>query len=103
MDMRIASNWQVGGAITLCETPSGPDYKEHGTLLVFEPGRLLRFNHWSPLWRLPEVAGNRAVVTLQIEPDDNGTRVSFTHELPQVEALAEHSNFFWRVGLGAVE
>lgn len=87
----------------ITETPLGPDYSERGTLLAFEPGRYLRYDHWSPLWRIPDVPENRAVVSLEVEPDGDGTRVLFRHELPVVEAIAEHSDFFWRIGLAQLK
>ncbi len=37
---------------------------------------------------------------LWIEPPG---QVFFTHELPAIEALAEHSDFFWRVGLAQLK
>jgi len=105
MGMRVVCSWEVGSDVTLTGTPLGADYIERGTLRAFEPGRLLRFDHWSPLWRVPDVPGNRAVVTLRVEAEAGGhaTRVFFTHELPVVEALAEHSDFFWRVGLAQLK
>jgi hypothetical protein len=48
MGICIVCNWEIGGAVTLTDTPLGPDY-------------------------------------------------------PVVEALAEHSDFFWRVGLGQLK
>jgi uncharacterized protein YndB with AHSA1/START domain len=99
MGLRIVCNWEVGGAFTITDTPLGPRYREHGTLLAFEPGTLLRYSHWSKLWRLPDAPGNRAVMTMRVEPDGDATRLSLIHELPLVEAIAEHSEFFWRGGL----
>jgi uncharacterized protein YndB with AHSA1/START domain len=103
MGMRVVCSWEVGSSVTLSETPLGADYAENGTLLAFEAGRLLRFDHWSPLWRVPDGRGNRAVVTLRLEAQGDATRVLLTHELPAVEALAEHSDFFWRVGLAQLK
>jgi len=103
MGMRIVCSWEIGSTVTLTETPLGPKYIERGTLLVFEPGRLLRYDHWSPLWRVPDLPANRAVLTLEVVPDGDGARVCFRHELPEVEAIAEHSDFFWRVGLAQLK
>jgi len=105
MGMRLVCRWEVGGPITLTETPLGPKYVERGTLLAFEPGKLLRYDHWSKLWRVPDTPANRAVVTLRIDPDADGggSTVTFHHDLPAVEALAEHADFFWRVGLGLLK
>jgi uncharacterized protein YndB with AHSA1/START domain len=103
LGMRMVCDWQLGSPILLTGTPLGPDYVEQGTLLGFEPGRLLRYDHWSPLWRVLDVPGNRAVVSLELEPDGGATRLSFRHELPIVQAIAEHSDMFWRVGLAQLK
>src|SRR5262245_60749491 len=100
MGMRITCSWEIGSAVTITETPLGPDYRELGTLLAFEPGKLVPFDHWSPPRGRPDTDANRAVVTFRVEPDADGTRVTFTHALPKLEAIAEHSDFFWRVALG---
>lgn len=98
--LRIASSWEVGSPITFRGTLHGlDDYVEHGTLLAFEPGKLLQYEHWSRLWRVADVPENRARFTLWVEPDAGVTRVSLRHDLPAVEAIAQHSDFFWRVGL----
>jgi uncharacterized protein YndB with AHSA1/START domain len=99
MAMRIACSWKVGSVLTITETPLGARYSERGTLLAFEPGKLLRYSHWSKLWRLPDAPGNRAVMTMRVESDGDATRLSLRHELPPVEAIAQHSEFFWRGGL----
>jgi uncharacterized protein YndB with AHSA1/START domain len=99
MGMRILCDWQIGSTILLTETPLGPDYREQGKLLDFEPGRLLRYDHYSSLWRIPDHPSSRAVVSLELDADGSATRVLFRHELPIVEAIAEHSDLFWRVGL----
>jgi uncharacterized protein YndB with AHSA1/START domain len=103
MGMRLECSWEVGSPITLTDTPLGPGYVERGTLLAFEPDRLLRYDHWSKLWRVPDLPANRAVLTLRVDAGGDGSRVTFHHDLPAVEALAEHSDFFWRVGLGLLK
>ena len=97
---RFESTWEVGGPFALVGTLNGHAYREAGALLSVEPGRLLRFAHWSRLWRIPDIPHNRAVMTLTLIPDGDHTRVDLRHELPAGEALAQHSNFFWR---GALE
>lgn len=99
MGMRIVCSWEVGSVLTMTETPLGESYRESGALLAFEPGKLLRYSHWSELWRVPDAPENRAVMTMRVESDGDATRLSLRHELPAVEAIAEHSAFFWRGGL----
>jgi uncharacterized protein YndB with AHSA1/START domain len=45
MGMRGVCNWEIGSAVTLSETPLGAGYFERGTLLAFEPERLLGYDH----------------------------------------------------------
>lgn len=91
----------VGGRFALVGSLGEGAYAERGEVLAFDPARLLRFSHWSALWRVPDVAESRAVMTWSLEPAaaPGGTTLSIVHELPDVEAIAEHSDFFWRVGL----
>ena len=98
-DFRLVSTWQVGSELEVQGHLQGHPYTEKGTLLAFEPDKLLRYTHWSPLWGLPDLPGHHAVVTLRLVPGTEGTHLHFHHELPPVEALAEHSRFFWRVSL----
>lgn len=91
--------WSVGASLALVGTLNGKAYRESGVLLAFEPERRIRYSHWSKLWRVPESPANRAVLTLALEPDSNGTRMALHHALPEVEAIEPHSRFFWRGGL----
>lgn len=97
---RFVTDGRVGGPFAVVGTLNGHDYAETGTLLAFEAGHLLRYDHWSPLWRVPDRPEHRAVLTLRLEPEEGGTRLHLRHALPAVEALAEHASFFWR---GALE
>lgn len=97
---RFESTWEVGGPFALVGTLNGRAYSEAGTLLRVEPGHVLRFAHWSKLWRIPDIPSNQAVMTLALTTEGDHTRVDLRHELPAAEALAQHSNFFWR---GALE
>lgn len=97
---QMKSSWEIGSPLTLGGTVSGSHYEERGTVLAFQPGELLCYSHWSRLWRVPDTPENQAVMTFRVEPEGDATRVSITHDLPVVEAIAQHSDFFWRVGLG---
>jgi uncharacterized protein YndB with AHSA1/START domain len=99
MGMRLASTWELGSPVTVSGTPLGPRYREHGEVVAFEAGSLLAFSHWSKLWRIPDAPESRAILTIRVAAEGAGTRVSLEHDLPPVEAVAEHSAFFWRVGL----
>lgn len=98
-DFRMSSSWEVGGPFAIVGRLNGQDYAETGVILAAEPPRLLRYEHWSRLWRVPDRPENRAVMTVSFEAEGDATRVALKHELPAVEAIVPHSRFFWGVAL----
>ncbi|MFN7145457.1 MAG: SRPBCC domain-containing protein [Myxococcota bacterium] len=96
---RFATTWEVGGAFALGGVLNAAEYREPGTLLALEPPRLLRYDHWSALWGVPDGPGNRAVLTLTVAPTAEGCTVALHHVLPDVKALPQHAGFFWRGAL----
>jgi uncharacterized protein YndB with AHSA1/START domain len=97
---RMLSSWQPGAPFTIVGSLNGRDYAETGTVLAADPPRLLRYDQWSRLWRVPDRPENRAVMTITLTPDDDATHLALVHELPAVEAIVPHSRFFWTVSLG---
>lgn len=99
-DFRMTSRWRVGDPFVIeGRQLNGHDHTTAGTVLAAEPPTLLRFDHWSSLWRVPDLPDNRAVMTVHIEPDGDRTRVTLIHALPVVEAIVPHARFFWSVAL----
>ncbi len=96
---RLLSSWEVGAPLAIVGQLNGHDYAETGTVLAAEAPTLLRYDHWSRLWRVPDEPGNRAVMTIRLAPDGDATRISLRHELPAVEAIRPHARFFWTVAL----
>ena len=96
----LESTWTPGGPFAIVGELAGKPYAETGELLALEAGRRLQFSHWSPLWRVPDVPAWRAVMTWELVDDgDGGCTFGLTHELPDVEAIAEHARFFWQGAL----
>ncbi len=96
---RLESTWVPGEPCVIRGRLNGKRYAEGGVVLACEPGALLRFDHWSRLWRIPDGPGNRAVMTVVLSPEGEGTRVVMTHALPEVAAIGPHARFFWSVAL----
>lgn len=96
---RMVSSWKVGEPFSIVGRLNNHDHAETGTLLAVEPPTLLRYEHWSRLWRVPDRPEHRAVMTVRIAVDGDVTRVSLRHELPAVTAIVPHSRFFWTVSL----
>jgi uncharacterized protein YndB with AHSA1/START domain len=101
---RMESSWRPGAPFMISGRLNGHDYRETGTIVAAEPPTLLRYDHWSRLWRVPDRPENRAVMTIRIDPDSEHSCVIFLkHELPAVEAIVPHSRFFWTVALAQLQ
>jgi uncharacterized protein YndB with AHSA1/START domain len=98
----VQTTWEVGSDIVFDVTLNGKAYHDVGTVLAFEPMRLLRYNQWSAVSRLPDSPETRSTVTLKLEAMDGGTRLSLTHEHPAHEATIKHVNYFWGVALHVI-
>lgn len=96
---RVESTWEVGTAITFTGTLQGKDFRDSGTILAIEPGKILRYNHWSRFSRLPDAAESRSVITLRLESTNGETCLSVKHEHPPVDPMSKHSDYFWGVAL----
>jgi uncharacterized protein YndB with AHSA1/START domain len=99
---RVESTWEVGAPIVFHVNLHGKPFRDHGTILELEPGRVLRYDLWSRITRIPDTPGNRAVIGLRLAPTDGGTRLSVRHEPAPAEAALEHAVFFWRVTLEVI-
>jgi uncharacterized protein YndB with AHSA1/START domain len=92
----VESTWQPGGAISFTGTLHGRPYQDCGTVLACEPERLLRYNHWSALSRLPDSEDTRTVITLTLQPDGDETDLEIRHDNLSSDAGFGHARFFWR-------
>lgn len=95
----IVTEWKVGGPIVWKGTWQGKSYEDKGELLAFEPGRLLRYSHFSPLAGKPDTPENRHVVTVRLEDEAGGTRVTLEQDHNADEEALRHSEKNWKAML----
>ena len=98
-DVRLESTWVPGSVIRFAHTSRGTTYEDRGTVLAFQPERLLRYNHWSVLSHLPDTENTRTVITLTLTPAGDETDLEVTHDNLQGKAAIGHARFFWRNAL----
>jgi uncharacterized protein YndB with AHSA1/START domain len=95
----VESTWQPGDAVSFTGTFHGRPYQDRGVVLACEPERLLRYNHWSALSRLPDSEETRTVITLTLQPDGDETDLEVRHDNLASYAAFGHARFFWRNAL----
>lgn len=79
---------RVGGGFSICMKGDNQDYHAFGTYREIQPPRRLVYT-WD--WQEPENAMGDTLITVEFEPDGEGTRVVMVHDLfPTVEVASEH-------------
>jgi uncharacterized protein YndB with AHSA1/START domain len=76
----MSTDWEVGGPITWTGEWKGRSYVDRGTVLAFEPGRLLRTTHWSPLGGSEDKPENYHTVAYVLVEEDGKTRLTLTQD-----------------------
>jgi uncharacterized protein YndB with AHSA1/START domain len=81
----------------------GHQYRDRGTVLAYEPERLLRYNHWSALSRRADTEATRTIVTLTLTSHGDATELEITHDNLVGDAAFGHARFFWQGALTDVK
>jgi len=100
--MDIITDWVVGAPIVVHGFHI-VRFENRGTVLAFDPPRLLRYSHLSSLSRLPDSIESHAVFEFRLDPSDSRTALTVTVSNFPTEAIFKHLDFYWRGALGAVK
>jgi uncharacterized protein YndB with AHSA1/START domain len=91
----VVSTWKRGDPIFWKGEWNGTPFQDKGTILRFEPERLLSYSHFSPLSGRADTPENYHTVTIELSTVDGVTRVELSQDNnPTVEARA-HSEDNW--------
>ena len=74
----VVTDWKVGGPIRFRGEWKGKAYEDRGTVVAFEPPRLLAYTHWSPLSGTEDRPENYHQVAFDLQPRDRETQVTLT-------------------------
>lgn len=96
---KVETDWQVGSPITWSGEYEGKQYRDHGTILQAQPGRLLTNTHFSPLGGKEDVPENYHTLTYRLEDVDGGTRVTLTQDNNDSYEGVKHSEQNWKLML----
>lgn len=101
--VRVESTWEPGAGITFSGRIHNYTVHDRGTVLGVEPGKLLRYSHWSKLSRLPDLPQNRTIITLSLEWTGEMTRLTVRHECFYSDDAYGHANYFWGFALNDIK
>ncbi len=99
----VVTDWRVGSEIVWKGEWQGTQYEDRGVILDAEPQRTLQYTHFSPLSGLPDVPESYHTVTIRLEPDRAGTRVTLTQDNNPSEQARDHSQQNWEMMLAELK
>jgi uncharacterized protein YndB with AHSA1/START domain len=99
----VTTSWREGGPITWKGEWQGRAYEDKGTVLRVEPGRTLRYSHFSPLSGLPDEPASYHTVTIELSDEAEGTRVVLTQDNNPTDEARRHSERNWAAMLDGLK
>jgi uncharacterized protein YndB with AHSA1/START domain len=76
----MQSDFKIGSPITWSGEWKGKPYVDKGTVLAFEPERLIRTTHWSPMGGTEDKPENYHTVTYLLSASGGKTTVTLTQD-----------------------
>ena len=76
----MSTDWKVGSPIAWKGEWEGQSYVDKGTVLAFEPERLLSYTHWSPMGGSEDKPENYHTVTYELVEDGGKTTLTLTQD-----------------------
>jgi uncharacterized protein YndB with AHSA1/START domain len=92
----VVSDWKEGSAIVWKGEWKGKPYEDKGQIVRLDPGRTLRYTHWSPLSGLADAPENRHTVTIELAGEGAHTHVSLSQDGNRSEPERAHSEENWK-------
>lgn len=92
----VVSDFKEGSPIVWRGEWKGKAYEDKGEIVLVEPGRTLRYTHWSPLSGTPDTPENRHTVTIELAGEGAHTNVTLSQDGNHTEQEREHSEENWR-------
>ena len=95
----VISDWKIGSPILFTGTWHKIKYTDKGTILQFEPEKVLAYSYWSRFSKLPDRIENYSLIEFRLTPGDHQTLHTLTHSNLVAEGMVGHSNFYWNITL----
>jgi len=99
----VKSDWKVGSSIIYTGVWEGKSYEDKGTILKFEPEKLMVCNYWSSFSGEADLPENYQVITYELTPTDSGTKLTLTQENVPSQEKADHSAQNWKMVLDGLK
>ncbi len=99
----LDTDWQVGSPIYFRGEWEGKTYEDKGTILAFEPHKVLRYNYLSSWSNLPDLPENYANISYAVHQVDEKTILTITQDGFEDEEKRAHSAQNWQMIFGGMK
>jgi uncharacterized protein YndB with AHSA1/START domain len=93
----VVSDWQLGGPIVWKGQWKGRSFEDKGRILEIQPGKQLRYSHFSPRSGEADRLENYHTVTIRLNGPDGAVHVELTQENNPSEKVREESRRNWNL------
>lgn len=90
------TDWKVGGPIKFKGEWEGKSYEDKGTVLKFEPNKMLQYDYWSSMSGIEDKPENYVTITYFVSGEKNKTTLTISQENIANEKMKEHSEQNWK-------
>lgn len=97
------TDWTVGSPIVHRGEYKGQAYVDKGTVLAFEPEKLLVHTHWSSVSGLPDAPEHYQTVSWRLTDADGGTELTVTDDNIRSQEARATSDQAWEAALTALK
>jgi len=98
-EINIITDWRVGSPMLIRGRLHGIPFANKGTVLQFEPEKLLHYSHLSSLSRLPDKPESYSVLEFSLLPTNQHTSLTLKVSNFPTATIYKHLAFYWGVTL----
>ena len=102
-EINIKTDWKIGSAILIEGSAHWVYFENKGTVLQFEPGKILRYTHLSSLSRLPDEPGNYSEIEFKLSAMSDQTDLTLSLSNFPTRSIYQHLLFYWNTTLGIIK
>lgn len=99
----VKSDWKKGSTITWEGEWEGKSYKDTGTVLDIDPGRMIKYDYWSSMSGTENIPENYVDVTYELSESGGKTMLTITQEKIKSEESKNHSEQNWQWVFGKMK
>ena len=90
------TDWNVGSPIIFKGEWEGKTYQDKGTILRFEPNKMLQYNYWSSMSGIEDKPENYVTISYFLSSESGKTNLTISQENIPDQKMKEHSEQNWK-------